>query len=84
MISKVNFGSSVFWASDVKPVAKKEEATHIKNYAKKTGSDVFVYDRSYYIDGAGSYDAVAAKDGYLYKLNFSFKDSKKPVISCEA
>ena len=68
----------------VTPVAKKisrqSELSKIQDYADKHDVDVFVYDRTYYIDGVGSYSAVVSKNYKIWQKTFDMKHEDKSVL----
>ena len=58
----INFKGQVFLAGSTKNLSPKKEVKEIKKFATKNDCDVVVYDRDYYINGAGIYQAFLVKE----------------------
>ena len=80
MISKVSFLGKVFVTPEVRKLSKQSEISKIRDYADKHDVDVFVYDRTYYVDNAGSYSAVVSKDSKIWHKTFDMKHEDKSLL----
>ncbi len=80
MINKVNFAGKVFVTPYTKRFSKSAEISKIQEYADKHDVDVFVYDRTYYSDGTGSYSAVVSKNYQIWQKTFDMKHEDKSVL----
>ena len=81
MINKINFKGNVFMNSELKRLTPKNEMSELKSYSNQYDVDIFVYDRSYYVDNTGIYDAVVAKNGMAWHKNFDMKFDKKSHLN---
>ena len=81
MIKPINFLGKTYIIDSVKKKSRPEETKTIQNYARKYDVDVFVYNRSYYCNNVGTYDAIVVKDGLLYKKVFDMQCPHKSTLS---
>ncbi len=58
----INFKGQVFLAGSTKNLSPKNEVKEIQKFATKNDCDVMVYNRDYYINGAGIYQAFLVKE----------------------
>lgn len=80
MINKINFAGKVYTTPYAKMTAKKSEIKEVQKYADKYDVDVFLYDRSPYIDNVGAYKGIVARNGKIWQKTFDLKHEDKSIL----
>ena len=80
MINKINFTGKVYTTPYAKMTAKKSEIKEIQQYADTHDVDVFLYNRSPYIDNVGAYSGIVSKNGKIWQKTFDLKHSEKSIL----
>ena len=85
-ISNISFKGTLTKASYMKQPAsyqEQEEMADMKKFAKQSGCDVFVYNRDYYANGEGAYDAIIVKETAKTAKKVSFNYGTNPTRKVE-
>ena len=89
MIQPINFTGRVYYLGNTKQLSKSSERFCLQDHADVHDCDIVVLNRSYYIDGTGTYDTIMSKvdpgtgTNLLYAKTFDFmhdeKEKEKPL-----
>ena len=83
MIQPINFTGRVYYMGDTQSYSKHDEMECMQRFANRNDCDIAVLNRSYYIDGTGTYDTIMTKvdpttgTNMLYAKTFDFMHPKK-------